>query len=191
MEICLDNSKGPAASISSMCCRVSAYQKRHGCLVSGGGAAWEYIGARVLPPGPVISYRTTQLPTPTETSHISDTMAQVPDTNPIKEDSEAPMMQGESDYFNTTDRPLNESAKDHRPLQTSQLYGREIPYSLRPRGDKVKTGSWKVKQAGSWKEIIRNAGRTSNRSRRIKGRRKAGHRLRDSPRRSKCRHCCR
>src|SRR5688572_28994976 len=108
-------------------------------------------------------------------------MAQVPDTNPTKDDSETPMMQDESDYFNSTDHPLNESAQDYRPRQLSQLYGREIPYRLRLRGDKVKTGSWKVKQAGSWKEIIRNAGRTSNRSRRIKGRRKAEHRFRDPP----------
>jgi hypothetical protein len=55
-----------------------------------------------------------------------------------------------------------------------------FPYNLRPRCDKVKTGTWKVKEVGSWKDIIRNAGRTSYRRQRTKGRSQAGHRPGDS-----------
>ena len=85
-------------------------------------------------------------------------MSQVPDTNPNKDDSETPMMHDEPDYFNSTDHPLNESARDYRRRQLSQLYGREIPYSLRLRGDKVKTGSWKVKQEDRGRKLLGTLG---------------------------------
>ncbi|KAG8665001.1 uncharacterized protein FPOAC1_012979 [Fusarium poae] len=67
--------------------------------------------------------------------------------------------------------PTEANSPDQEEPQSS------LTYNLRPRNDKLKTATWKVKEAGSWKEILRLAGRASRRGQGTERRLRVGRRV--------------
>lgn len=98
---------------------------------------------------------------------------------PNNNTSEASTIEEEWGFLALIEHTPRTPTRENSPTRYGHKYKRAIPHSLRPRGDRVNAGTLKVRQAGSWKEIIRNARRTSYKRRRIKARAR-GNRKRNS-----------